>query len=111
VVRRFPYRCCVRLIGSAAVQWHVLDGYAVAHGFDILDLPPDRCFNFIYSWFVERVKDRAEFDEELNRPLPDEVKRQRRSQQSVEEELQGFEAFAGMVGIGPKPDPKRKPEQ
>jgi hypothetical protein len=91
-----PYQVVQRLIGIAGSYWAEIDGQCAASGFDPLDLPPDRFFNFIYYWAVNRVEDRQKFEHELLAPLPGR-KRKPISEAEMATEGADFMAFMGTM--------------
>lgn len=52
-----------------------MDGSAVDSGFDPLELPPDRFFNWVYSRLVKdrNERERIQLDAQLLQPLPGQV--------------------------------------
>ncbi len=70
------------------------------HGQDLLTLPPDRFWNFVYCWSLERVKDREKFIYDLTRPLPGQARQV--TDEQLAAEGRDFMAFAGALGLAPK---------
>jgi hypothetical protein len=61
----------------------------------------DRFFNYVYSWCIERVQDRAELDAMLALPLPGSTSPGRvPSRAELETEGSDFMAFMGQMTTG-----------
>lgn len=69
-----------------------------------MKLRPDRFCNLIYTWCVDRVENRAQFDTELLAPLPGMNRRRggrpRPSEVDAQQEGRDFMAFMGQVTTG-----------
>jgi hypothetical protein len=69
-VVRPPYQAAHRLCAIAAQRWAEIDAHAAqGGGLDPFSLRPDRFFNYIYAWAVDRVENREEWDALLILPL------------------------------------------
>lgn len=64
--------------------------------------PPQRFFNALLSWMVERVEDPEEFKRVLYEPPPHRPLTER----VVQDEAAGFAAFASAFGV---PTPTKRP--
>ena len=63
-----------------------------------MSLRLDRFFNYVYSWCIERVQDRADFDLMLGTPIPGSTPRGRvPSRAELEAEGSDFMAFMGQM--------------
>lgn len=69
-VGRPPYAAVLRLAGLTARFWPEIDGYASLRGGNLLNLPPARFFNAVYTWAIQRVEEREQWDAMLNEPIP-----------------------------------------
>ena len=98
---RPPYEAVARLSALASDQWPSIDGWCAAQGVDPLSYRPDRFYNLIYAWAVERVEDKAKFDAQLEAPIPGRVRRA--SVTSLRQEtndLRGLATWASSVQGG-----------
>jgi hypothetical protein len=92
-----PYWAAARLVSIAADNWGGIDGEAATAGINYFDLEFDRFLNVIYWWTIQRVKDQARFISELNRvPAGAKV-----TAQDLDDDAEGFMAFASAFGIPP----------
>ena len=97
-----PYGAALRLLAIAQEHWAVIDGAAAANGVDLIDLAPDRFFNHIQWWALQRVKDPERFLRDLERPVPGiDVVGSTVTEADLEEDAAAFVAFAGAFGVTP----------
>lgn len=94
---RPPYHAVLTLFAYAERYWAAIDGEAASRGADYFDLPPDRFFNAIQWWVMQRVKDTDAFQRELERvPAGAEV-----TEDDLQEDAESFMAFAAAMGVKP----------
>lgn len=97
---RSPYYAVIRIFAVAEDHWDIIDGEAALHGREELTvLPLDRFCNAIVVWALDRVKDKADWLDTLNRP-PGGTKATV-TDEALEEDQRAFMAFAGALGIAP----------
>lgn len=96
-----PYVAALRLHAVAQRYWAQIDGEAIRQGstLDLLTLPPDRFFNVVQSWAVERSKDPERWLAELTRPLDGGARKP--SPEELDREGADFMAFAAAFGVTP----------
>lgn len=97
---RPPYVACLRLVNIAIEYWVAIDGSTP--GCDPLTLPPDRFFNHIQWWAMQRVKDADRFLVDLERPLPQMPGAPAVvTQADLDKDAESFVAFAKAFGVTP----------
>ena len=95
-VVRAPSYAAARLSALVQEHWAAFDGEAALAGVEVVDLRPDRFFNAVYAWAIQRVEDRDQFHALVfDPPEGAEV-----SEHVIQAEKSDFDAFAAAFGAG-----------